>query len=69
MRQYTTIQGDVWDGISFKIFGDERYSVDLMTANPEKIKTVVFSGGIVLNVPEIPVPASASLPPWKRGDI
>ncbi|WP_110933808.1 tail protein X [Paenibacillus bouchesdurhonensis] len=68
MKTYTTIQGDTWDGISFKLFGEERFSVQLMNANPGHIETVVFSGNIVLHVPELPAEQSQTLPPWKRED-
>ncbi|MGL1931757.1 MAG: tail protein X [Desulfotalea sp.] len=66
---YTTIQGDTWDHILFKIFGAgaEKDSDKLLTANPQHLQTLFFSAGVVLNVPEIVTPYKIdSVPPWKR---
>ena len=54
MGTYTTIQGDVWDLIAWKLYGDEKYMKNLIEANWDYIDTVVFSSGTVLNVPDIP---------------
>lgn len=67
MYRYTTIQGDTWDGISYKLYQNEAYMADLMAANPDYIQTVVFSAGVRLHVPEIAAPQAERLPPWKRG--
>lgn len=66
MTTYTTTQGDTWDSISFKVYGEEEHVTYLLQANPDKIRTVVFSGGITLVIPPYPVEQSNSLPPWKR---
>ncbi|MGL5514789.1 MAG: tail protein X [Sporomusa sp.] len=66
MKQYTTIQGDTWDLIAFKILGSEYYLDRLMSANPKHMNTAVFEAGITLNIPAITVPISNKLPPWKR---
>ncbi|MGG4096208.1 tail protein X [Paenibacillus lautus] len=66
MTTYTTIQGDTWDSISFKVYGEEEHVTYLMRANPEYIRTTVFSGGITLMIPPYPVGQSSSLPPWKK---
>lgn len=49
---YRTVQGDMWDGIAFKIYGDARFLTLLLNANPAHAAVSVFSGNIVLNVPE-----------------
>ncbi|MBU5672648.1 tail protein X [Paenibacillus brevis] len=66
MTTYITIQGDTFDGISFRLFGEERFAVNLMKANPTQLNTAVFSAGVVLTVPDIPAEQSDELPPWKR---
>lgn len=68
MTTYTTVSGDTWDQISFKIYGSEKYADKLVKANLDHVYTVVFSSNIVLNVPVIQIEMSSSLPPWKRGD-
>jgi phage tail protein X len=66
MRKYMTIQGDMWDGIAKKIYGDETYMNALLEANPAYLSIVVFSSGLELNVPEITIPKTTHTPPWKE---
>ena len=66
MNKYTTIQGDMWDGIAKKVYGTETAMNVLLDANPEHIGTVVFSTGIVLDVPNYTAPTPDLLPPWRR---
>lgn len=66
MKTYTTIQGDEWDKISYRIYGSEYFMTKLMDANPEYIDTAVFSSGVILKVPEVEAPLPSALPPWKR---
>ncbi len=63
---YRTIQGDTWDGIAYKLYGDETAMSALLAANTTHIETVIFGAGIMLTVPEIVQEASSELPPWKR---
>jgi len=65
--EYTTIQGDMWDSISKNIYGNEKYVKELMEANKGYLSTLVFSAGIVLNVPEIITEDETNnLPPWRQ---
>lgn len=68
MNTYRTIQGDTWDSIAFSIAGKESFLVPLMNANVDYIEKVIFPAGIILNVPDIPVPTASILPPWRLGD-
>ena len=62
---YTTKQGDTFDSIAFKQFGDEKYIEQLMAANPDYLAVVIFSGGITLTVPGIDDDDTADTdPPW-----
>lgn len=63
---YTTTQGDTWDGMAYRLLGQERYAVRLMDANLQYLDTVIFGPGVVLTVPNIPADQSDDLPPWKR---
>lgn len=67
MREYVTIQGDTWDGIAFKLYGDESQFVQIMNCNTVHINTVIFSAGVKLHVPEAQPQTATNLPPWKRG--
>ena len=63
---YTTIQGDMWDSISHKLYGTEQALNVLLDANPQYTAYVVFPAGITLNVPEYTAPTPTELPPWRR---
>lgn len=67
MTKYTTIAGDMWDGIAYKTLGDEAYTDKLMKANQKYRHLVVFPAGITLSIPGPEKTVSADLPPWKRG--
>ncbi len=68
MTKYTTIAGDMWDGIAYKTLGDETYTDKIIKANPEFRRLFVFPAGIVLALPEVTEAAGLDerLPPWKR---
>ncbi|MCL2210780.1 MAG: hypothetical protein FWB95_02540 [Treponema sp.] len=69
MRQVLVAQGDVWDYLSFKLYGDEGFGHVLLEANPKLRQIVKFETSEIINVPDRPqtrVQSSASLPPWKQ---
>ena len=66
MSEYTAQLGDTWDFISYKVYGDEKYVINLMVANPSHRGVAVFEGGEVLTVPDINTTTSTSLPPWRQ---
>ncbi len=64
---YTTVQGDMWDSIAFKMYGDTKFKDILLEANTEYRWIYIFSAGIVLEVPEVETRITVDdLPPWKR---
>ena len=48
---YTTVQGDMWDSIAYKIFGNVAATDQLMALNQQYLHTYIFSAGIVLTLP------------------
>lgn len=54
MEKYRTIQGDTWDRIARRFYGDERYLDLLMEGNPECLEYLIFPAGVELLVPEKP---------------
>lgn len=68
MNTYTTIQGDTWDMISFKLFGEEKYMRYLIEANWEYADVLVFSSGTVLAVPDLPDEPDEDTPFWRSDD-
>ena len=63
---YSTVQGDMWDMISYRVYGSEKYVKILLEANPEYRDVVVFPADIVLTYPTITPTDTTKLPPWKR---
>ena len=67
-KTYTTIQGETWDEIAYKVYGGEEYAAFLMANNYPFLDVLVFSAGTVLNTPGIPwYEESDELPPWRTG--
>ena len=64
--QYTTIQGDTWDMISYKVYGSEKYVGVLMQENVELLDVFIFSSGVTVVTPEISDEEDElDLPPWR----
>lgn len=64
---YKTIEGDTWDLISYKVYGNEKYIKEIYQANIEYAKIAIFEGGIELKIPILEIKEVSTLPPWKRG--
>lgn len=68
MTNYTTIQGDTWDGIAFRLWGREHLMDALLQANPDHADVLVFPAGLTLAVPDVDLDATiqtvTELPPW-----
>jgi phage tail protein X len=65
---YTTVEGDRWDTVAFKAYGDPMKISPIIQANPQAPKSAVIPAGINLYVPieELPTVNTSILPPWKR---
>lgn len=59
-------QEDIWYGIAKKIYGTENGINVLLEANLKYRDIIIFSGGILLNIPEYTAPMINNLPPWRR---
>ena len=68
MVTYTTIQGDTWDGIAFKLYGDESYMKDLIEANLDYADVMVFSSGTELSCPDLVYEVDNGVPFWREDD-
>jgi phage tail protein X len=62
---YTTVQGDTWDQIARRLYGDELAMHHLIAANPRQRNVLIFSAGTVLTAPAVDTAQTAALPPWK----
>ncbi|MBS6295040.1 MAG: tail protein X [Dialister sp.] len=63
---YKTIQGDTWDGIAVKVYGDEKYMNELLEANQAYREIIIFPANVSLSLPNIQTQTTTILPPWKR---
>lgn len=70
--QYQAVAGETFDIISLVVYGDERYACDLMYANPTLCMIPMFTGGELIDIPEIEISndnPGESMPvtaPWKE---
>ena len=67
--EYTTLESDRWDLISWRMYGTASEYHRIMDANPTVPLTPMLKAGLRLRVPVIIDPELASyegLPPWKR---
>ncbi len=69
--QYRTIEGDRWDLIAYKAYGDATKFVGLLEANKPLAIEKVLPAGLKINIPILEDENSGSvqsdlLPPWKR---
>lgn len=65
-KTYTTVQGDMWDFVAYKVYGHERYMDTLLEANPAYKDVAVFPAGITLTCPDVGASTGGIAPPWKR---
>ena len=68
--EYVTKQGERWDTIAFKAYGDASLVNGLIEANPTIVISAILEAGTRVIVPilesgEIQID-SELLPPWKR---
>lgn len=69
--QYKTVEGDRWDTVAFKAYGDcTGTQIDtIKSANPYVTAKDVLPAGIYLNIPILEESAESieeNLPPWKK---
>lgn len=69
-EKYVTVQGDMWDNIAYKCYGDETKVCELVSANPMYRDIYVFPAGIELDVPKLETAETAAMtddvPIWRR---
>lgn len=62
---YTTRQGECWDEVAKNVYGSEKYVGYLMQYNLPLLDITVFSTGVTINTPDMPV-EETDLPAWRR---
>ena len=68
MKEYETIQGDTWDIIAKRVYGNEIKADVLMDANRDLLSVLVFDDGVTIKCPDIgnENPASETYPEWRK---
>ena len=70
MERVSTIQGDTWDTIAKRVYGDERKAQVLMEAreNIRLLDIQIFPAGISIATPEITAETAVmdDLPDWRK---
>lgn len=65
--EYITRDGDTFDSLAIAAYDDEKMASNIIKANPQHMKTLVFEEGVVLKIPEVEkTKLPSSLPPWRR---
>ena len=70
--EYRCSAGETFDSVALDIFGDEKYAANLLCANPEHDRKMVFEGGERLYLPVVEAPEDdaagelPAVPPWKE---
>ena len=66
MKQYKTVQGDTWDLIAKKQYGEEKKLDILMMNNFSLLDYVVFPAGVLVDITELPDEEQQGWPEWRN---
>ena len=69
MRFVTTVQGDTWDTIAYRVYGSVLRTQELMQAreNIRLLDIQVFPAGVAVAAPDVETPSvEGGLPKWRR---
>lgn len=64
-RTYRTVQGDMWDIISLRVYGTEMLMHLLVEANHQYRDIAILPANYDLVVPPAPTGDSVAFPPWR----
>ena len=65
---YTTVLGDTWDNIAYRLFGDSKAYNSLLELNQEYSDIVIFSAGVKIKYQDkiLAKTYEENVPPWRR---
>lgn len=65
--------GETFDSVALRVYGNEKYACELLNANPALCRIPIFTGGEILELPEVVIPAeddagvyASDKAPWKE---
>ena len=56
----------MWDSNAKEQMGSEKYMRLLVSANENYSETIIFSAGVILNIPDIEEEIPQYIPPWRK---
>ena len=66
---YYTSEGDTFDMLALKEYGEEQLSSVIIAENIEYADVLIFEQGILLYIPVLEtIDTPDTLPPWRRGE-
>lgn len=71
-EQYFCVAGETFDSVALAVYGDEKYSCEILMANPAACTIPIFSGGELLDLPIVEIPKKSEdgfmppVAPWKE---
>lgn len=65
---YTTVLGDTWDSMAYRLFGDSKAYNSLLELNQEYSDIVIFSAGVKIKYQDkiLVKTYEENVPPWRR---
>lgn len=68
---YETVQGDTFDIIAKKFYGNENRIDILIEHNKNYLDTVFFAAGVEIFIPDLPPNKirTDGLPPWRKKNV
>lgn len=68
-KVYTTVSGDTWDLVAWKMYGKEVWADKIMQANMDKLDYMVFPDNLQLIIPDVEsfsgTAVSSDAPEWR----
>lgn len=66
-KTYTTIQGDMWDLISLREYGSDKFSHILLDNNRNLVEIVIFDAGTEVFIPDLATEDDGiNIPAWRK---
>lgn len=64
---HVTTEGERWDQLAWRYYGDAHRYLPIVQANPHVPITAILPSGLTLAIPILePVATAQDLPPWMR---
>lgn len=65
--EYTAQEGDTFDLLALKTYGDDKLSSYIISENPDYADVITFEGGEKLLIPKVKdAETEEAVAPWKR---